>query len=298
MTTPEPEVAANAPSEADESLTETSDEHAVTLVSSEHPQLLPFTREEIVIATAPHSVPRTPIAPRATRSSTRPTPQLIMVACGALFAFALVGLGAIGLLNTNSNLASQEARTPTATAQLPANVVPTLPSFGVAQATISFGYVGAPQFAAAGTSVPTNAGGSGTGSPNSAPIEVAQTCTGTDALPSVTIMLANQGTVDVEWWVDLTQVLPDGKTLWAGAAPPYDTLPAGQTSELQLLPDPGVCGELIGKTSAVAFQTIVEYAGGVGQFTLTDTITPPPPGTSTPTPTVPPTPIPTPVLTP
>jgi hypothetical protein len=191
---------------------------------------------------------------------------VVLIAAGILVALALVGLGAAklrGAAQTGSRQTPTAGRG-TVTAHGTATAVPTIPNFSVPTGHLSVDYQGA--------------------------LTSSQTCIGTDALPELTINLSNGGNVAVDWWVQIKQMLPDGKTLWAGPSPPYNTLPPGQTAQLNVQPDPGLCGELIGHSSKVQYTATVNYGGGSGMFTITDTITPPPPGTSTPTPTVPPTP--------
>lgn len=224
----------------------------------------PLVQSSSVPSYLPSSPRRWP-APLPRAASRGPSPRVVLVAVGLLVVIALVGLGAITLHSAFSTppVATPVVSRPTATVHTTATAVPTMPNFSVPAGRIGFGY------------------GGNTHS--------SQTCFGTSALPALMYSLDNGGTVAVDWWVQVTQTLPDGKTLWVGTAPPYGTLPVGQSGQLQLQPDPSLCGELIGHHGAVQFSATVFY-GGTGGVTVTDTITPPPPGTATPTPTLPPTP--------
>ncbi len=113
------------------------------------------------------------------------------------------------------------------------------------------------------------------------PRSSSQQCDGGQPLPPVAVGLSNmQSTVPVDWWVDIHDTLPDGKLLWAGGLPPYGTLTAGQSTTLQLVPDPALCVELATKSAPVTFHATVGY-GGIGSEVVTDTITPPAPGSVT-----------------
>lgn len=204
--------------------------------------------------------------PAEPAAHTGASPHVLLVAVGVLIVLALVGLGAIKLHSALPPPAvpTHVVSRATATIQATSTAVPTLPNFTVPNGQIGFRASGA--------------------------ITSAQTCLGTAALPPLTLNVGNSGNVAVDWWVQVTQTLPDGKTLWTGSAPPYGTLPTGQSGQLLLQPDASLCGQLIGHSGTVQYTATVFYGGGNGAFTVTDTITPPPPGTSTPTPTAPPTP--------
>jgi hypothetical protein len=217
--------------------------------------------EGVSLAYAPRPAPW-PAAP--TRAASRSSsPRVLLGTVGVLIVLALVGLGAVKLRGalTPPPAPTRVAIHPTATAHVTATAVPTMPNFTVPNGKIGFGAGGA-----------TNS---------------SQTCAATAALPALTIYLYNSGNVPVDWWIEVKQTLPDGKTLWTGTNPPYGTLPVGQGGQLQLQPDASLCGELIGHPGAVQYTATVFY-GGTGGFTITDTITPPR-GTSTRSPTGPPT---------
>ena len=118
------------------------------------------------------------------------------------------------------------------------------------------------------------------------PTGFAQTCSATDALSPLTLTLDNGGSNMVaNWWLEVDQHIPGTKTPWAYGNPPYGTLPLGQSGTLALTPDPTLCGQMLaqGVSTPVEYKAYVHYAG-MGQVTLTDTVTPPPPGTATATP--------------
>lgn len=206
--------------------------------------------------------PSTKGAPPARRGGSS---RVLLVAVAALIVLALVGLGAVKLRGalTPPATPTRVVSHPTQTPQGTPTAVPTMPNFKVPNGKIAFGYNG--------------------------DTSATQVCASTAALPPLTFALDNSGNVAVDWWVEVKQTLPDGKTLWTGTAPPYSTLPAGQSVQLQLQPDAGLCGQLIGHHGTMQYSATVYYGGGTGAFTISDTITPPPPGTATPTPTVPPT---------
>lgn len=102
-----------------------------------------------------------------------------------------------------------------------------------------------------------------------------QQCDGTQALPSITTTLDNtRSTIAVDWWLDIQDKTPDGKTLWATADVPYGTTPMKYTQDVSILPDNTLCAALQGKRSPVTYHVIVNYAG-LGEITITDTIGPP-----------------------
>jgi hypothetical protein len=228
---------------------------------------VPLTESDGKVLWTPHEDPQPtwPDGPKRSGAGSQSS-RVLLAAVAVLVVIALVGLGALKLHSTLSTAPAPTpiASRPTATGHLTATAAPTMPNFSVPNGKIAFDY-------------------SGDTNPSS-------TCIGTASLPPTTINLNNSGNVAVDWWVQLTQTLPDGKTLWAGALPPYNTLPAGQSVQLQVQPDPGLCGELIGHHGVVQYTATVYFGGGTGQFTITETVTPPPPGTATPTPTLPPTP--------
>jgi hypothetical protein len=103
----------------------------------------------------------------------------------------------------------------------------------------------------------------------------AQQCDGAHPLDPVVIALDNTGsTISVDWWLDVHETAPDGKTAWASGEPPYGTVPAGQSSTLNIMPDPNLCTLLQGQTAPVTYHATVNF-GGIGGFMVTDTITPP-----------------------
>jgi hypothetical protein len=210
---------------------------------------------------APAHAPR-PAAPTRIAASP-PSPRALLGTVGVLIVLALVGLGAIKLRGvlTPPPAPTRVAIHPTATAHVTATAVPTMPNFTVPNGKLGF-----------------DAGGD---------LNSSQTCAATAVLPALTIYLYNSGNVPVDWWIEVKQTLPDGKTLWTGTDPPYGTLPAGQSGQLRLQPDASLCGEFTGHPGPAQYTATVFY-GGTGGFTITDTITPPP-GTSTRTPTGPPT---------
>ena len=114
---------------------------------------------------------------------------------------------------------------------------------------------------------------------------IAQTCQAGQPLQSTTIEIDNgRSTISADWWIDLPEKTPDGKLPWASTLPPYGTLAAGQAVTVTVWPDPTLCTQLAGKTSAESYHATVFYAG-IGGAQLTDVVTPPPgsPATATPT---------------
>jgi hypothetical protein len=109
-----------------------------------------------------------------------------------------------------------------------------------------------------------------------------QQCDGTQALPAITTTLDNtRSTIAVDWWLDIEDKTPDGKTLWAAADMPYGTTPMKYIQDVSIMPDSALCAALQGKTSPITYHVMVNYAG-LGEITITDTISPP---TSSGTPT-------------
>lgn len=203
--------------------------------------------------TLPSQLP-TPQPPTPRRGRTLWVLALLVV----LIALILFGLGAMALSLLGGAATSTTKRaTPTLIATMsPVQATPTLPSFSVPNAAIKFAAGG--QFAST------------------------QQCNGTQPLAGLALYMDNaQSTISVDWWVSVTDKMPDGKHIWASAGPPYGTLPAGKGTSATLTPDPALCGEIQGKSSPVTYHATVFY-GGIGGFTLTDTITPPP-GTPAPT---------------
>lgn len=118
------------------------------------------------------------------------------------------------------------------------------------------------------------------------PTTFTQTCSGTEALSPLTLALDNGGSNMVaNWWLEVDQHIPGTSAPWAYGAPPYGTIPRGQSTTMALTPDATLCGQMLahGVTAPVVYKAYVHYAG-MGQVTLTDTVTPPPPGTATATP--------------
>lgn len=169
----------------------------------------------------------------------------------ALLVLVVFGLGAMALSLLGGGRSTATHATPTATAMATATGVQptaTLPSFSVPNAVIRFG--GGGQVASA------------------------QQCNGTQPLDGLSLDLDNShSTISVDWWVSITDKMPDGKHIWASAGPPYGTLPAGTSTSVTLTPDPALCGEIQGKSSPVTYHATVFYAG-MGSFSVTDTITP------------------------
>jgi hypothetical protein len=172
----------------------------------------------------------------------------------ALLVVALFGLGAMALSLLGGAPTTVRHPTPTVTATATANAqaTATLPSFSVPNAVIKF-----------------DGGGQ---------LQGTQTCDGIQPLDGLSLSLDNaHSTISVDWWVSVTDKMPDHKHVWASAGPPYGTLRAGESTGVTLTPDPALCGELQGKPGPVTYHATVFYAG-IGGLTLTDTITPPPGG--------------------
>lgn len=169
----------------------------------------------------------------------------------ALLVLALFGLGAMALSLAGGTSTTAKRAAPTVTATpASAQSIATLPSFSVPDAVIKFG-------------------GSGQ-------LKSTQECNGIQPLDGLALSLDNShSTISVDWWVSVTDKMPDHAHVWASAGPPYGTLPAGESADVTLTPDPGLCGELQGQPGSVTYHATVYYAG-IGSFSVTDTITPPP----------------------
>jgi hypothetical protein len=109
----------------------------------------------------------------------------------------------------------------------------------------------------------------------SQPTTFTQQCSAAQPLAPLTLTLDNsRSTISVDWWLDIPPSVPHGQTPWAIANPPYGTLPAGQTANVSLTPDGTLCSLLVGQSAPVTYRASL-FFGGVGEVTISDTITPP-----------------------